>query len=93
MKHLTTVTIAIVTIYITVMLYPLTCNLRLLTCTVLIQKNSAMCTCVFSAYTELAEVLWSMVLNRAISKAAGDAGFGVVAVFGLWAFWAGQCCL
>eukprot|EP00731_Ephydatia_muelleri_P013969 Em0007g1279a len=40
------------------------------------------------AHQQLAEVLWGMVLNRAITQAAGGSGIGFVAVFALWAFWA-----
>ena len=55
--------------------------------------GGCMYVCVMRVYVsppaELAEVLWGMVLNRAITQAAGGSGIGFVAVFALWAFWAG----
>ena len=56
--------------------------------------GGCMYVCVMRVYVsppaELAEVLWGMVLNRAITQAAGGSGIGFVAVFALWAFWAGM---
>ena len=41
--------------------------------------------------SELALVLWTMVLNMAVQRfAVGSIGLGVITLFVLWAFWAGE---
>ena len=49
-------------------------------------------TCISSFCAELSEVLWNMVLGIGInfSVSLGPA-IGAIAIFALFAFWAGQC--
>ena len=46
--------------------------------------------CPFFCYTELSEVLWTMVLQIGIGIGATSPAFGAIVLLGVFAVWAGK---
>ena len=44
----------------------------------------------FLIHTELSEVLWTMGIDKAVAPGARDPVLGAIALFFIWAAWAGE---
>ena len=44
----------------------------------------------FLIHTELSEVLWTMGIDKAVAPGAKDPALGAIALFFIWAAWAGE---